>query len=464
MEHNNNRLARLVRSYEEKLEQGVPFYMEAADFADIVEYYTGQGRDYDAETCLRMAQNLHPDDVDLNLQRAYILKNAGKWKEALEVVQSIDDPSQRSHCMFMAEYHLASLSFEEAVGCIEKLVQTTPEGFDLYDTLEEAAEIFFDYGFFDQALSYLCRIPHHYEQYSRSQGLKADCLFHKKRPQEAAAILNEIIDASPYDDQLWTIMADGQYKNMLYEAAVESCEYALAINPENIQAERIRVLSMFQVCPVSECLPVYERYINKYSNDYAVAMTCAECAFDAGIYDKALAESKRAYASVPSDSADRLRIIRVILLTMINNMRIDDVLSVIRGTSSTMGAQFNDTLCEVAEHLVSVGSPDMAVRVLQLISSSCEVSELQACRVANLAYVLTFVPASRYLWEEIYRHHAYPSVIAQVAVAFRRLHHPLFCEALSKAIDAAPLHVQAYFSDIYPGMNFREMLLAAQSE
>lgn len=463
MEQNNNRLARLVRSYEEKLEQGVPFYMEAADLADIVEYYTGQGRDYDAETCLRMAQALHPDDIDLNLQRAYILKNAGKWKEAMAVVESIDDPSHRSRCMFMAEHHLATLSFEEAVQSIDKLLQATPEGFELYDTMEEAAEIFFDYGFFDQALCYLNRIPHHYEQYARCQGLKADCLFHKKQPQEATAILNEIIDASPYDDQLWTIMADGQYKNALYDAAVESCEYALAINPENSQAERIRILSMFQVRPIAECLPIYRKYISKYSNDYVVAMTCAECAFDAGETELTLIEGKRAYASVPLDSADRSRIIRVVLLSLIKDTRVDEVLSVFQGTS-IIGVQFNETHCDVAEHLVKAGYPEVAVSVLHMMTSSIEVTEAQVCRIANIAFALTFVPAARLLWEEIYQHHASPSVIAQTAVVFRRLHHPLFCEVLAKAIDLAPQYVQAYFLDIYPGLSPADMLREAQKE
>ena len=463
MEHKNNRLARLVRSYEEKLEQGVPFYMEAADMADIVEYYTGQGRDYDAETCLRIAQNLHPDDVDLSLQRAYILKNAGKWEEALEIVVNVNDPSRRSYGMFMAEYNLASLNFKNAVKCIEELLQQTQEGFDLYDTMEEAAEIFFDYGFFDQSLFYLNKIPAHYEQYLRCQSLKADCLFHKRQPQEAAAILNETIDASPYDDQLWTIMADGQMKNKLFDAAIESCEYALAINPENVQAERIRMLSMFQVRPITDWFTFYREYITKYSNDYSVAMLAAESAYNEGQYALSLEEAQRAYASVPLDSSERARILRVVLLSLIRNSRVSEAAALMQG-ASTMGVQFNDTLCEVSEYLVSVGETASAVQMLQQLSSFDELTEMQLCRVVNLSLVLTKDSQARKLWEEIYEKHAQPFVIAQTALAFRKLRHPLYAQVLLDALHMAPLYVEAYFEDIYPETDLFQMYLAAQAE
>ncbi|MBQ5880993.1 MAG: hypothetical protein IIW61_05230, partial [Bacteroidaceae bacterium] len=54
--------------------------------------------------------------------------------------------------------------------------------------------------------------------------------------------------------------------------------------------------------------------------------------------------------------------------------------------------------------------------------------------------------------------------IAQTALAFRKLRHPLYAQVLLDALHMAPLYVEAYFEDIYPEMDLFQMYLAAQAE
>ncbi len=143
---------RLVRAYERKLEEGASIYLEAYEFADIIEYYTLHQRDFDAETCMRIALSLHPDDEDLLLQKAYLLKNAGRWKEAYDLVTSKIGKQQRNHKMFMIEYALAHFHFHHACDLLQEILRIEPKDFEFYDTCEEAAEIFFDYAFYEKSI------------------------------------------------------------------------------------------------------------------------------------------------------------------------------------------------------------------------------------------------------------------------------------------------------------------------
>ena len=100
MDRSSDDLEYIRRLYEDRVVSAVPFYMEAADLADLVEWYEKAGLDHEAEACLRYALRLHPDDFDLLLTKAYRLKNYGRWSEALELVRSLADQNLREVKMF----------------------------------------------------------------------------------------------------------------------------------------------------------------------------------------------------------------------------------------------------------------------------------------------------------------------------------------------------------------------------
>ena len=81
-----------------------------------------------------------------------------------------------------------------------------------------------------------------------------------------------------------------------------------------------------------------------------------------------------------------------------------------------------------------------------------------------MALVLTKASQARELWEEIYEKQAQPFVIAQTALAFRKLRHPLYAQVFFEALHMAPMYVEAYFEDIYPETDLFQMYLAAQAE
>ena len=85
----NKYLKEAIEQYEQKIESGEPFYMDASVLMDIEDYYEKEGKSYDAERLMRFAEKLHPDSEDVLVVKAYRLKLSGKWSEALSLIKSI---------------------------------------------------------------------------------------------------------------------------------------------------------------------------------------------------------------------------------------------------------------------------------------------------------------------------------------------------------------------------------------
>ena len=115
MKKSQHEILSLVREYERKLsEASVPFWMDAPDILDILDYYEEQNQYFEAELCMRLALKLHPHDTEVLVRRAYRMKNEGKWDEAAQFVSRIPEQESVEVQFFLAEKALAELRVEEA--------------------------------------------------------------------------------------------------------------------------------------------------------------------------------------------------------------------------------------------------------------------------------------------------------------------------------------------------------------
>ncbi len=84
-------------------EASVPLWMDAPDLLDILDYYEQNNQYFEAETCIRLALRLHPDDPEVQIRRAYRFKNEGRWAEADEVVRKMSDQQHLDVQFYYAE-------------------------------------------------------------------------------------------------------------------------------------------------------------------------------------------------------------------------------------------------------------------------------------------------------------------------------------------------------------------------
>ena len=102
---NSREIKTLVSDYERNLSSGQPFYMDASDLIDIMDYYMNRHADYAAETCLRIAKRLHPSHPEVIITQAYRLKEQGQWEAARQLVSTISDQTSSDVLLFNFEYY-----------------------------------------------------------------------------------------------------------------------------------------------------------------------------------------------------------------------------------------------------------------------------------------------------------------------------------------------------------------------
>ena len=121
-------LKALVSEYEQKLAgASVPLWMDAPELLDILDYYEQNNEYYEAETCMRLALRLHPDDPEVQIRRAYRYKNEGRWADADEVVRRMSDQQHLDVQFYYAERALSRLEFDAADAIYEKVLADETE-------------------------------------------------------------------------------------------------------------------------------------------------------------------------------------------------------------------------------------------------------------------------------------------------------------------------------------------------
>ena len=158
MQNEDDRLKKLVKRYEKVIEEwGNPFYMDAIDLLDIMDYYLHAGRIYDAETCLRHALRLHPTNDEVIIAKAHSLMDEGKFSECLSLIYSLEDQESRGVNMFLGEYRLL-LADPTIAEIVFKNYWKLCNNED-YDVCIEIAELYVDYGYWSSALRWLSNVP-----------------------------------------------------------------------------------------------------------------------------------------------------------------------------------------------------------------------------------------------------------------------------------------------------------------
>lgn len=462
MNGNNDKLAHLVRVYEEKLEKGAPFYMDACEFADIVDFYTTNRRDFDAETCLRYALRIHPDDEDLLLQRAYMLKNAGKWEEALEWAESRLDKSLRNYKSFFYEYCLAHADYGRGYRLLEEWLKEETDDFERQDFCEEMAEISFDYGLYEKSIELLSTIRPDYDRYKQSQVLLAASYFQVLECEKAVSILNGFLDADPYDDTLWEEMAEGLYRNKRYKDAVESADYALAIRPDNASALQTKINSLYSLQRYAEAAEAGMAYIKKNTADLSVLVTLADALCRDKRYAEALPVIDQAYAVCPVDSMDRPRVLLCLFTCLVESGAYEEVVSLVRATSS-----YACYLCRVyanaVQQLFGKGRRVEALKVLRLFMQEDDISVEDLCEVLHVLYEAHCFREAKEEWKRLKDVFGFSEDAAYVAYAYREMG-LRYASLLEQACILSEENTRFIFDAVFPGVPFRDYVKAAREE
>lgn len=392
-------LQEAINEYEQKIESGEPFYMEASTLMDIEEIYEKAGKAYDAERLMRFAEKIHPDNEDVLIVKAYREKDRGHWQEALQIVKSINNQEGRNVQIFYAEKEVSSGQLDKAEQRIEDCLPAvlTEESYDWYLDL---GELFLDYGFQERALKYLSRIPKKYQFAERVNELMADAYFQLQDFENSIERANTLVDLNPYNATSWAQMADIQQKNGLFEECAQSCDYALAIDPNNVKGMSLKVFALFAQKRNEEALSACSEYMKKMPNEYCIRMYAGEHLCSLTKYNDSLVLLGEALNLCPIDNPDRMRILTDISYAYIGTGQYDKAEEMLMSTC-LLGNTPCDILLQLGNTYMEMGLLHQAFKTYSTLLRNPKVEEKELISMAQSLARTNNVANASELWHKM---------------------------------------------------------------
>lgn len=247
----------ILKRYEESVQQGHSIYMDADDLADIADYYQYYGRTDDADRAINLALEYNPEAVGPLLYKAREALSLRDFDTARAYAGHIEAVDRQEGLYLYGEILICEGKVEEADAYfIEQSKDIMPD--EWTDYVYDVANIFSDYNAFDKAFEWM----------ARSQGddsddfkeLMARTLFGLGKYKDSERIFNELIDHDPFSIRYWNALANAQFMNEDYQAAITSSEYAIAIDPNDAESVLSKANSLYSLGNYESALEYFRKY------------------------------------------------------------------------------------------------------------------------------------------------------------------------------------------------------------
>ena len=283
---------RKLALYEQMLQNGQSVYLEADELTDIAEYYQVQDEKEKAMQCIDYALSIHPGSIDPLIFLARQKMFSGDLKGAQTIRDCITDQNDREVIFLNAELLLREDKETEAEEYLAEIAEREEDDKALfaYDT----ACLFLDYDALEHVAKwgkYALDLEPDNENFLK---LKADYLIASNRPQEAITILNDLLDANPYNVNLWNTLGEAYFVNEDYEKTLEAADFALAIDEQDAQALLLKANSQMQQQNFEEAHMLYTRYIEKNKSNELPYLFDGICLSSMELYPEALTQLQKA--------------------------------------------------------------------------------------------------------------------------------------------------------------------------
>lgn len=376
----------------EQLTQGTPrWYMDAIELNEVVEYYEDHGMQADAEQCLRQAIALHPNDEELLVKQAYILRSKGNITQAERIISRLDQ-SNSNVIFFKAEEALARFDVEEAKKLFKQLLDNDSTTSPDWHLRIEIAECYLSEGYMVDARNLLLQVPSTAKEAKKAHVLMSECYYSVHDIPNAIAELNKALDLDPYDVNNWSMMAELHYESQHYAESQEACQYALAIKNDDEKALRISFFAYSVTQQIEKALQQAAIYVQHWPGEYYLPMVAGELCATEGRMQDALAYLGRANRNCPDQHQDRLRIISIVAQLQAHQGFLEESFRTLQ-CACTCGSQYSMVCVQMAGLAADVNKMDFAAARLNEV-----LPEIKTCNTELCAAVIELMRSHQLLF------------------------------------------------------------------
>lgn len=289
----------MLATYEEAVSQGQPVFLDADELAEIADYYQMTGHADQADEAITLALSLSPGAVMPLVYKIHEALYYGRTDEAEQLLDQIIEKDSPDYVYAEGEIMLAKGQDREADAFFKDQFKTMPPS-EYQDFIIDVANIMQDYGYAERAMQWMKRA--HHEDSAEYKELMARTLFGLGKYDDSEKLWTELIDDNPFSKRYWNALASAQFMNEDYSNAVESSEYALAIDPEDPDGLVAKANSLYRLGNFEQALEFFRRYSEQVPDDEFALMNQGTCLVNLERTDEAIDMLSKALETAPDDS------------------------------------------------------------------------------------------------------------------------------------------------------------------
>lgn len=231
MEDEWSSLDELLQRYEQ-VKNGEPAaLMDEEDFERVIEYYFQNNNEEQALLACEIARTYYPSSVTALLLKAEILVQGQKYGQAAHALDELEqfDQANLDATLLRADILISQFKYDQAALLLEQRAEKF-SGKDKVEVLLELTDVYDECEEFDAVFDTLKRILK--IDYRNEEAMQKICFWadFTKRLDESVEVHTEITDADPYNALAWFNMGTAYQGLKLYEKAIDSYEFCVAID------------------------------------------------------------------------------------------------------------------------------------------------------------------------------------------------------------------------------------------
>lgn len=445
----SNEFKATLKKFEEAESCGQEIILDSEEFVDIAEYYYNHGKVDFAIEIIDRAIDLYPGAAAPLLFKARMaLLDYNDIDKANLYADLINDKNDLEYFYIKAEIMINEGKIEEADDYLENKYREIDDDDKDYFAIDLTA-LYTDYNIIEKAERWIKKSEaidtiEYKEQYAR-------ILMEKGEYEESQKIFNELIDHNPYSTQYWNSLASILFLCNNFDEAIQCCEYALAITPENATALLNKANGLYNLENYKEALKYYSRYCRQCPNDENGEMLIGFCNMLLEDYVNAINHFKRAEMLSPQNSPILSDIYKDWAFALCRLGRINESMAILDKTD-TIACDYDEMLIYRGSLLIGSGHFKEARKYfLQAIRNS-NYSPRIVTKIAIVVYESGNIEAAYKIFQMLYQR--YPKYTEgysyYAACCYDKKNYHDFFISLKKAIKYSPNECKSVLGKLFP--------------
>ncbi len=252
----------LIEKFEDMLKLKTQFFFDVDEIELLADHFLEHGDHTRANLAIQHGLELHPGSSGIKLKEAYVLLQLNEPKAALKILNVLEasEPTNTELLLFKAVVHRNLSDHEGTKACLMKALKATPDNKEeIYLDLAFEQELVEDY---KGAISSLKQSLEINPDHDASLFELGYCYDMAQDLESGADFFISYLDRYPYNFVAWYNLALCYEKLGLFEKAIETVGFAIAIKPDFTNAYILKG-NMYTACDMDALA------IEAYSESFA---------------------------------------------------------------------------------------------------------------------------------------------------------------------------------------------------